>query len=33
MTKVNKLEKKIPDVTTLFHINQYLEKKVGHVDK
>ena len=34
-TKVNNLEKKIPDATTLIHINQYntdkqnLEKKIG----
>ena len=28
-TKVNKLDKKIPDVTTLIHINQQnLEKKM-----
>ena len=38
-TKVNSLEKKIPDATTLIHINQYntdkqnLEKKFGDVDK
>ena len=38
-TKVNSLEKKIPDATTLIHINQYntdkqnLEKKIGDVDK
>ena len=38
-TKVNKLDKKIPDATTLVHINQYntdnqnLEKKIGDVDK
>ena len=38
-TKVNRLEKKIPDATTLIHINQYnigkqnLEKKIGDVDK
>ena len=38
-TKVNKLNKKIPDVTTLIHINQYhtdkqnLEKKIGYSDK
>ena len=37
--KVNNLEKKIPDATTLIHINQYnidkqnLEKKIGDVDK
>ena len=37
-TKVNSLEKKIPDATTLIHINQYsidkqsLEKKIGDVD-
>ena len=37
--KVNSLEKKIPDATTLIHINQYntdkqnLEKKIGDVDK
>ena len=37
-TKVNNLEKKIPDVTTLIHINQYnivrenLERKIGDVD-
>ena len=34
-TKVNKLDKKIPDATTLIHINQYntdkqnVEKKLG----
>ena len=38
-TKVNNLDKKIPDATTLIHINQYktdkqnLEKKVGDIDK
>ena len=38
-TKVNNLEKKIPDATTLIHINQYntdkqnLEKKVKYVDR
>ena len=38
-TKVKSLEKKIPDATTLIHINQYntdfqsLEKKIGDVDK
>ena len=38
-TKVNNLENKIPDATTLIHINQYktdkqnLEKKIGDVDK
>ena len=38
-TKVNYLEKKIPDATTLIHINQYntdkqiLENKIGDVDK
>ena len=38
-TKVNNLEKKIPDATTSVHINQYntdkqyLGKKVGDVDK
>ena len=38
-TKVNSLEKKIPDATTLIHINQYntdkqnLETKTGDVDK
>ena len=38
-TKVNNLEKKIPDATTLIHTNQYntdkqnLEKKIGDVDK
>ena len=26
-TKVNRLEKKIPDVTTLIHINQYNRDK------
>ena len=37
--KVNNLDKKIPDATTLIHINQYntdkqnLEKKIGDVDK
>ena len=37
--KVNNLEKKISDATTLIHINQYninkqnLEKKIGGVDK
>ena len=38
-TKVNTLEKKIPDATTLIHINQYstdkqnVEKKIRDVDK
>ena len=38
-TKVSSLENKIPDATTLIHINQYntdkqnLEKKIGDVDK
>ena len=38
-TKVNSLEKKISDATTLIHVNQYntdkqnLEKKLGNVDK
>ena len=38
-TKVNSLEKKISDATTLIHINQHntdkqnLEKKIGDVDK
>ena len=38
-TKVNNLEKKIPDAATLIHINQHnthkqnLEKKIGDVDK
>ena len=38
-TKANILEKKIPDATTLIHINQYntdkqnLEEKIGDVDK
>ena len=38
-TKVNNLEKKIPDATNLIHTNQYnidkqnLEKKIGDVDK
>ena len=38
-TKVNNLEKKIPDATTLIHINQYntdkqySEEKIGDVDK
>ena len=38
-TKVNNLEKKFPDATTLIHINQYntdkqnLEKKIGDLDK
>ena len=38
-TKVNNLEKKIPDATTLININQYnkdkqnLQKKIGDVDK
>ena len=38
-TKVNNLERKIPDATTLIHINQYntdkqnLEKEIGGVDK
>ena len=37
-TKVNNSEKKVPDATTLIHINQYntvkqnLEKKIGGVD-
>ena len=36
---MNNLRKKIPDATTLIHINQYntdkqnLEKKIGDVDK
>ena len=39
MTKVDNSEKKIPDITTLIHINQYntekqnFEKKIGDVDK
>ena len=39
MTKVNSLGKKIPDATTLIHINQYntdkqnLGKQIGGVDK
>ena len=39
MTKVNNLNEKIPDATTLIYINQYntgkqhLEKKIGDVDK
>ena len=39
MTKVNSLGKKIPDATTLIHINQYntdkqyLEKRIGDIDK
>ena len=39
VAKVNNLEKKIPDATTLIHINQYntdkqnLVKKLGDVDK
>ena len=39
MTKVDNSEKKIPDTTTLIHINQYntekqnFEKKIGDVDK
>ena len=38
-TKVNSFEKKIPDPTTLIHINQYntnklnLKKKIGYVHK
>ena len=38
-TKVNNLEKKIPDATTLIHINecntdkQNSEKKIGDLDK
>ena len=38
-TKVNSLEKKTPDPTTLIHINQYntdkknLEEKTGDIDK
>ena len=38
-TKANKIDKEIPDATTLIHINQYntdkqsLEKKIGDVDK
>ena len=38
-TKVNTLEKKIHDATTLIHINQYntekqnLKKKMGDIDK
>ena len=38
-TKVNNLEKKLPDATSLIHINQYntdklnLEKQIGDVDK
>ena len=38
-TKINNLEKRIPDTTTLIYINQYntdkknLEKKIGDVDK
>ena len=38
-TKVNRSEKKIPEATTLIHINQYntdkqnLEKKIEDVDK
>ena len=38
-TKVNNLDKKIPDATTVIHINQYntdkqnFEKKIGDVDK
>ena len=38
-TKVNTLEKKIHDATTLIHINQYntekqnLKKKIGDIDK
>ena len=38
-TTVNSLEKKIPDETTLIHINQYntdkknFEKKIGDVEK
>ena len=38
-TKVNSLEKKTPNATTLIHVNQYntdkqnLEKKIGDVDK
>ena len=39
MQKLNNVEKKIPDVTTLIHINQCnpdkynLEKVIGDVDK
>ena len=39
MTKVNKLDEKITDATTLIHINQqntekqYLEKNIEDVDK
>ena len=38
-TKVNELDKKIPDVATLIHLNQYnsdkqtLKKKTGDVDR
>ena len=38
-TKLNNLEKKIPDATTIIHINQYntdkqnLEKKIGDVNE
>ena len=38
-TKINKLDKKTPDVTTLIHINEYntvkqsAEKNIGDVDK
>ena len=38
-TKVNTLEKKIPDATTLIHINHYnidkqnLDRKIGDIDK
>ena len=38
-TKVNSLERKIPDGTTLIHLSQYntdkpnLEKKIGNIDK
>ena len=38
ITKVNSLEKTVPDATTLIHINQYntdkqnLEKKIGEID-
>ena len=38
-TKVNRLEKKIPNATTLFHLSQYntdkqnLQEKIGDVDK
>ena len=38
-TKVNTLEKRTPDATTLIHIHQYntykqnLEKKIGDIDR